>query len=79
MAEREPVDFYKRLATIAQDQGDPLIAAIVNNAKAGDASSLKILEKALVDSKFDVEQTVKITNDQFKKIIILAAERFQKS
>jgi len=75
----EDLDFFEQLSAAARDGGDVLIGKIIENAKAGDASSLKLLEKALHESRFAKEEKLKITDEQYQRIILLAAERIRGS
>jgi len=51
--------------------------SLVQNAKDGDASSLKMVQQAFEEALFRQDDKLKITNEQFENIIRLAAERIK--
>lgn len=51
-----------------------ILEAVLNQIREGDASALRLLEKALMEPEIN-EAYLDITNDQFQKIIVLAAAR----
>lgn len=67
--------FNELLVETAATQKGSLVTAIIQNAKEGDASALKILQNAFQEMKFTQEDSVKITPAQYKQVIKLAAER----
>ena len=70
-------DFFEALSEVANmpEQKGRLINMVIINAQNGDPSALKILEKAMSEGRFSEEKKIRITNEQFRKIIRLAAER----
>jgi hypothetical protein len=70
-------DFFELLASTAREDRGGLIGSIIQNAKLGDASSLKILERALLEGRFGQEEKLKLTDGQYKTIILLAADRIR--
>lgn len=71
------MDFFEKLATEAQNSGDSLILKIIENAKDGDTSSLKLVEKAMNESRFAKDTKLKLTDEQYQRIILLAAKRIE--
>ena len=70
-------DFFEALSEVANspEQKGRLINMVLINAQRGDPSSLKILERAMNEGRFSEDKKIKITNEQFRQIIKLAAER----
>lgn len=73
----QELDFFEQLAIAAGNSGDSLVGKIVENAKKGDTSSLKLVEKAMNEARFAKEDKLKLTDEQYRRIILLAAQRLQ--
>lgn len=75
--EVETQDFWEGLAAqVGRDQG-PIISDIITSARDGDASALKIVQTALEKFSGAKEEKLKVTDEQFKQIIRLAADRIK--
>ncbi len=48
---------------------------VMENAEEGDSASLKMIQQALSDVKYQKDKKQIVTNDQLKRIIQLTAER----
>lgn len=70
-------DFFQALSEVANspERKAVLVNMVLMNAQKGDPASLKILERAMNEGRFSEDRKIKITNEQFRQIIKLAAER----
>lgn len=75
------LDFLEILAQkiSTTDEKYSLVHNILEQARAGEASALKMVMTALERVGSNEEDRIKINNEQLKTIIVLAAERFNRS
>lgn len=77
LLDAEELDFFEKLSIAAKNSGDVLIGKIIENAKEGDNSSLKLVEKAINESRYSKEERLKISDGQFEQIALLVADRIR--
>lgn len=68
-------EFLNQEATGSPEKMHKLAYNIIQNAHKGDTSSLRLLEKVLTDSRFSKEEKLKIKDAQYRRVVLLAAER----
>lgn len=71
----EELTFEQYLARLGENNKEGLAHAVLEAARKQDPTAFRLLEKAFESSRFQKEEKVKISAEQFKQIIKLAAER----
>lgn len=56
---------------------EKLVRSILQKAEEGDSAAIKILEKAYEENRYSENQKLSLSDEQWKNIILLAADRIR--
>lgn len=75
----DEMDFFEMMENSMDDflTRKKMVESVILNAQKGDSSSLRIVERALMESKYKNEQKLIFTDAQLRNIITLAADRIR--
>ena len=69
------MSFNELLAVTAESDKQSLILSIIRQAKEGEASAIKLISQAILENQYNEDERFPISDDRFKEIILLAADR----
>lgn len=74
-------DFYSQLLKRINEPAfaDQLASAMFNQAMSGDPAALKIVQQVINESRINQGETLTLTDEQIKHIILLTARRIERT